>query len=356
MKDKLENSYIERRFDYTGGRQNSPELIIMVGIGGSGKSTVAKSFVNKDRGQTIRLNRDDIRKMLYDQVPWSSRLEDLTRATQRESARIALQMGKNVVIDDTNCNRNVRAKWEEFAQQCKVKLKMVTMNTSLAECILRDSKRTGKESIGRAVIERQYKEFNSVSVRPHDEPRTTLSRPYLKRMELLQGSFPQHLPGRPIVIVDVDGTVANNTKNRSPYDESRVIEDDVHETIAIWVRNLYQSYNICIVSGRHDTCGDETWDWFEIKNIPFDGMLMRYAADNRSDTIIKKEILDELRSVVGENIAFALDDRPRIIRMWKENGITAFPVRGWVIHTKGCAYTNEKKYGVCPDCGAIEDF
>lgn len=356
MTDKLENSYVERRFDYTGGRKDASELIIMVGIGGSGKSTVSKSFVNKDRGQTVRLNRDDFRKMLYDQVPWSSKLEDLTRSVQREAARIALQMGKNVVIDDTNCNRNVRAKWEEFAQQCKVKFRIVTMNTTLAECITRDSKRLGKEKLGQEIIERQHKDLNSVSVRPHDEPRITLSRPYLKRMELLQGSLPLHLPGRPIVIVDVDGTVANNVKNRSPYDESRVIEDEPHETIATWVRNLYSSYNICIVSGRHDTCGDETWDWFEMNDIPFDGMFMRYAADNRSDTIIKKEILDELRSVVGENIAFALDDRPRIIRMWRENGILALPVRGWVIHTNGCPYTNEKKYGTCPKCGAIEDF
>lgn len=349
------NSFTEQRLDYSNGRKGAAELIMMVGIGGSGKSTTAKSFVDKDRGLTVRLNRDDLRKMLYSNVQWSSKLENLTREIERESARTALHMGKNVVIDDTNCNRGTRAKWIEFAQQCKVRFRIVTMNTSLKDCVERDALRTGKEHLGEEIIRGQHRDLNVVKVEPLCPP-TKPSRPYLKRMDLLKGIFPARLLGRQWVIVDVDGTVADHTNNRSPFDESKVIGDNVQEVIAGWVRELSKHYNICIVSGRHDSCGDDTWDWLELYGIPFDCILMRYSADYRSDTIVKKEILDEIRAAVGDGIAFALDDRPRVIRMWKENGITAYPVRGWVIHSEGCSYINQAKYSVCPDCGALEDF
>ena len=45
-------------------------LTVMVGPAGSGKSTVAKQVVKKDRGNTARLNRDTLRSMMYPEFPW----------------------------------------------------------------------------------------------------------------------------------------------------------------------------------------------------------------------------------------------------------------------------------------------
>ena len=59
-----DKNFTEQRFDYSGGRENAPELIVMVGVSGSGKSVHARSLVSQGRGLVIRLNRDSLRSML----------------------------------------------------------------------------------------------------------------------------------------------------------------------------------------------------------------------------------------------------------------------------------------------------
>jgi len=375
MAKEVDKDFTEQRFDYTGGRAGAPMLTVMVGISGSGKSVVAKSWVNWGRGQVVRFNRDSIRAMLFDKVPWNSGNENIVRNWQMEGARMALQMGKDAIIDDTNCVRNTRQKWEEFAKQARVRLRIVTMTTPIEVCIERDAKREvkcpicgevvlTKEKVGEGVIRKQHKDLNEVKVMVRDETPLKLTRPYMERTELLKnGGFTSRLPGCPWVLVDVDGTTASfidlktGAQLRGPFEEQKVLLDDVYEVVAEWIRALYPYYNICIMSGRHDFCGDDTCDWYDGHGIPFDHILMRYSGDNRSDHIVKKEILDELCAVIGkENVAFVLDDRPKVVRMWKENGLTVYPVRGGTAHTEGCNYAAQKGYRTCPDCGALEDF
>lgn len=389
--------FTETRFDYSSGRKGAPELTITVGVSGCGKSTWAKKEVLASRGHTVRFNRDEIRKMLFPGLTHDRQNENLTRDFQKEGARQALQRGHDVIIDDTNCIRQTRQKWEEFAKEQRVKLRIVTFTTDLQECIKRDKaraeecpacKRTLGDSVGEGVIRKQKKDLSEVKVAPTDTKVLKITRPYLERTELLKnGGWNVRLPNAPWVLVDVDGTVATFTnlktgeQLRGPFDEHRVDVDLVMEVVAEWVRALYPYYNICIVSGRHDFCGDMTCDWLEMNGIPFDHILMRYSGDNRSDAPVKEEILKELQAVVGKDhgayvrweefsegdatpiftvpaqgIAFVIDDRPRVVRMWQSMGIPVFPVRGWVDHTPGCAYEKSKGYRQCPDCSALEDF
>jgi ABC-type glutathione transport system ATPase component len=39
------SDFTEQRFDYSLGRADAPELIVMVGVSGSGKSVIAKSWI-----------------------------------------------------------------------------------------------------------------------------------------------------------------------------------------------------------------------------------------------------------------------------------------------------------------------
>jgi predicted kinase len=394
----MSQDFTETRFDYSAGRKDAPELTITVGVSGCGKSTWAKHQVNRSGGKIVRLNRDDIRKQLFVDVPWSGSNENLVRNWQMEGARAALQSGRDVIIDDTNCVRNTRQKWEEFATQQRVRFRIVQFTTDLKTCIERDKGRgetcpnCGAPKgvmVGEGIIRKQHKDLNEVKVAPKEKKEVKLTRPYFERTELLKnGGWKVRLPDAPWVLVDVDGTLATFTdlktgkQLRGPFEEHKVDVDHVMEVVAEWVRALYPFYNICIVSGRHDHCGDMTCDWLEMNGIPFDHILMRYSGDNRSDAPVKEEILKELQAVVGadhgaytrweefsesdevpifalpkQGIAFVIDDRPRVVRMWQSMGIPVFPVRGWVHHTPGCAYENaETGYRTCPDCGALEDF
>jgi predicted kinase len=394
----MNHEFTEQRFDYSAGRKNAPELTITVGVSGCGKSTWAKNEVYRSKAKIVRLNRDDIRAMLLCGVEYSNSNENIVRNWQMEGARQALQAGRDVIIDDTNCVRNTRQKWEEFAKQVAVRFRIVTFKVDLKDCIARDKARgeqcgtcgTFKGAmVGEGIIRKQNKDLTTMHLDTKPKKEYKLTRPYFERTELLKnGGWTVRLPNAPWVLVDVDGTVATFTdlktgeQLRGPFEEYRVDVDQVMEVVAEWVRALYPHYNICIVSGRHDFCGDMTCDWLEMHGIPFDHILMRYSADNRSDAPVKEEILRELQAVVGadhgaytrweefsttddkpiftvpaQGIAFVIDDRPRVVRMWQSMGIPVFPVRGWVNHTPGCGYENaETGYRTCPDCGALEDF
>ena len=52
---------------------------------------------------------------------------------------------------------------------------------------------------------------------------------------------------------------------------------------------------------------------------------MRAGQDRREDSIIKKEILDKMPKA---KIELVLDDRPRVIRMWRDNGLEVYAARG----------------------------
>lgn len=65
--------------------------------------------------------------------------------------------------------------------------------------------------------------------------------------------------------------------------------------------------------------------WFLFSIAGWAATLAPPKADRRDDTVVKKEILDLLPK---ERIAFVIDDRPRVVRMWKENGLRVIPVAG----------------------------
>lgn len=396
----VSGDFTENRFDYSAGREGAGELVIMVGIPGSGKSTLVSSWVNWGKGAHVRLNRDDMRRMIYRDVPWSAHHDDLIRPLEMEMARISLKKGLTVYIDDTNTAPRTRNDWELLAQNTYNKLRIVTMTTPLAVCVERDLARQGNckkcgtpitcmntqqrtgscekcgqpveadaKCVGPMVVKDHHKKLTKL-VLPTDHMPEKQTRAVFDRTALNTGGWTTRLPGAKWVLVDMDGTTASHTRQdgtqiRYAYDEKSVLLDEPRQPIIDWVREIYQSFNVCIVSGRHDFCGDDTCDWADTYGLLFDHVLMRRTKDNRPDYIVKREILDELVAVVGaENIAFVLDDRPQVVRMWRAEGldphpygrITVYPVRGSDLHRADCSYKTAEGYRTCPECGALEDF
>jgi predicted kinase len=368
------NEFTEQRFDYSQGRANAPELTVCVGMSGCGKSTWATTQVNHGRGTVVRFNKDDMRNMIYRDVPHGSQNAMMLIDMERDLARGALQRGLDVIIDDTNCIRRTRQGWEEFAAQMHIKLRILTWNTDFKTCVERDKARgeicgecgkTKGAMVGEGVIEKQRKDLGKGMGTEKKPKEYKLTRPYFERTEYLKnGGFTVRLPNAKWVLVDMDGTLCNHIGVRGPFEEQKVLEDKPWEAVCEMVRALYPTHNVCVVSGRHDFCGDDSCDWLEMHAVPFDHILMRYSGDNRSDAVVKQEILNELADVIGkENIAFVIDDRPRVCEMWKSNGIAVRQVfAGEVLenptlqHADGCAYEKQKGYRRCPDCAALEYF
>lgn len=133
------------------------------------------------------------------------------------------------------------------------------------------------------------------------------------------------------VIFDIDGTISD-CSNRRHFIETNPKDwknfhynapyDTPHENIVELMRMIRNNKGIHIIlcTGRYNTMRTETKDWLKKYDIPYDFLLMRPENDSRDDTIIKKEMLDVIHSHNFE-ILFCVDDRKRVVDMWRANGI-----------------------------------
>jgi len=80
-----------------------------------------------------------------------------------------------------------------------------------------------------------------------------------------------------------------------------------------------------IFSGRDDSCIEETKEWLNKHDINNFKLVMRNTGDKRSDEIVKKEMYEK-HIKDKYNVLAVFDDRPRVIRMWKEQKLMVFDV------------------------------
>jgi hypothetical protein len=132
-------------------------------------------------------------------------------------------------------------------------------------------------------------------------------------------------------IVDIDGTLALRG-DRSPYDWAKVGMDPPNKPVITVARALAARSSLIYMSGRMEQCREQTRQWlhtFVCKDplcMCAAPLLMRKDGDNRPDQIIKRELYE--RHVQGiYEVEGVLDDRDRVVRMWREDlGLTCLQV------------------------------
>lgn len=128
------------------------KLILTRGIPASGKSTWAKAWVQEDPENRVRINRDDLRKMLFGatelKLGWAQEVQ-VTEA-ERAIAKTALSKGKDVVVDATNLRNKFVRPWFTLGYPVEFK----DFEIDLADAI-RNNEARGR-TIPHEVIERFY--------------------------------------------------------------------------------------------------------------------------------------------------------------------------------------------------------
>lgn len=266
---------------------------MMSGLPGSGKSTIAKKMVEEEGFK--RINKDDLRAMI-DASKWS-KLNEKNIIEARDLLVInCLDGGYNVVVDDTNLDSSHRDALIEIAGNCDAEFEEIFVDTPVMVCIERDAKR-GEKAVGAEVIMRMYNQ-------------------YIFKKALYNPDLPQ------CFIIDIDGTLAK-MNGRSPYDYTRVKEDSLNEDVAniLDCIRLNKDYKIFIFSGRQASCKEDTIDWLDFHNIPYDGLFMRAADDKRKDSEVKKELY-EANIEDKYNVVAVFDDRNQVVDLWRSLGLT----------------------------------
>jgi len=279
------------------------KLIMMKGLPASGKSTSVKQML-QDNGNWVRVNKDLLREMLHFNK-WTGNNEKLTMKAEKELAKFFLKQNINVMVDDTNLGESHKDIWKNIATETKAVFGILEKGTSVEECIERELER---KKVGTHVIYKMALQYSK------------LEKPELG-----------------FVICDIDGTVANcehrlhyvngETKDWKGFFSEMMNDSPIESTISLIEEYQDKGHKIIFVSARSEDYRKETIEWLasKIPSIKYLTLIMRGSHDKRPDTEVKQQIFD-LYFKDKYDIEVIVDDRPSVIRMWKQNNLNVIDV------------------------------
>lgn len=296
-------------------------ITLTTGLPASGKTTRAIELVELGHGNTLRVNLDDIRKMLGfgngDLLAWTKELEKTATAIQDQAILAAIGQGKNVIVDNTHLHKAGPTRIKRLFDG-EIQFKVLDFTHIDPElCILRDKGR-GSKAVGEDVILKMAKQLGRS---------WRLTEEFMNDIVLSPLYVPE--PGSAgAIVVDIDGTVAKHVA-RSPYDYSRVSTDAPIDAIVRLVRMYWnENYDVLFMSGRPDVGNvrEETEHWLRHCAIPYTELFMRPADMlTQNDADVKQYLFDKyVRSQYRVHVW--LDDRDRVVRRLRKLGIKVLQV------------------------------
>ena len=171
----------------------SGQLIVLIGLPGSGKTEYVKraiataEFVGR---KMYRVNWDELRKFFGHAGAFNHKREEEMKKASIRHVEIAVVCGgyQDVIIDNTNLSDSTRNMWRGVAQRLKLEYVEHEIAVDVRTAVQRDAYRAGDAQVGRAVIERMALFAGKIDFQPGFD-----------------------LGYKNIVLVDVDGTLADNT-------------------------------------------------------------------------------------------------------------------------------------------------
>lgn len=293
------------------------KLIINRGLPGSGKSTQTFRDVVADYENVIRVNRDDIRKMLHKSVWLGSETETNVIRMRDAMIRSGLKSGKTVISDDTNLDPRAVKQLAKIAEFFGADVEVRDFDVPLKTCMERNSLREDSERVPDDAFKRMLKFFKNGKFPDN---------PLGGNIEGVK--FEKYIPDLSLpraVIFDIDGTLADHEGIRSPYDYTKVsLDRPRHAVISAMHNYMLEGYAAIVLSGRDGSCRDDTLKWLETYT-PFNSfydecskseLYMRPVGDRRQDRIIKGEIFDKhIRNRFNTEAVF--DDRDSVVSLWR---------------------------------------
>lgn len=289
------------------------KIIIFCGISNSGKSTQAANIVQHNPEKYVRINRDDIKSLIWgldDQSHFSyydrndlNRLEKEVTKYEEALIRKALLDGKTVISDNTNLKLEYIRKFEQF----NVPIELEFFDITLKEAQIRNAARSRKGS--NAILERQYQQYLNIRKVADSYSFTPIDKTIKQDVSLPKA-----------VIFDIDGCLAKMS-NRSAYDWKKVKEDTPIEHVKNLINIFYnQGHVVFVFTGRDGSCRELTREWLIENNINHSFLFSRKEGDGRKDSIIKEELFNE--NVKDKfYVDLVVDDRMDVKRMWLSLGL-----------------------------------
>lgn len=297
-------------------------IVIQRGLPASGKTTSARRWLAEKPDRRARVNRDDIRAMLFAEPTYQFDQEQHVTDVERELARRMLRAGWDVIVDDTNLRPKYVREWLRFARANGVDEFVVNhFYIDPDDAVARDAARD--RTVGEDVIRNMARKFLKRDPNAAGGYEFLLPAPVGEEQD---GPAPDLYVADPrlphAVIVDVDGTVAIKHSTRDIHDMSKVHLDLRNEPVIAAVQAANRDgMQIVFCSGRDETARLDTVQWLaDHVEVPFE-LWMRPAGDKRKDAIVKRELFDaNIRDRYA--VQYVIDDRDQVVEMWRGLGLT----------------------------------
>lgn len=141
-----------------------------------------------------------------------------------------------------------------------------------------------------------------------------------------------------LYVFDLDGTLADinhrlNLIKKDKPDWPSFHLSCVSDTPKTWVIDLLnmcrKQGDILILSGRSDEVEPHTRDWLTENSILYDFLVMRKKGDYTPDHVLKSEMMDEFLRDKDYEVQFIVDDRQRVVDMWRSKGFNVLQCEAW---------------------------
>lgn len=138
------------------------------------------------------------------------------------------------------------------------------------------------------------------------------------------------IPKAKAIVVDIDGTLANDHWRRHLYtqpgrDWDAINAMSAQDTPNPWCQALVETfsdrgYHIIFLTARNETARAVTEAWLNANVVTTYQLFMRPAKDFRPDYIIKEGIyFSEIEP--NFDVEFTVEDKQTVVDMWRRNGV-----------------------------------
>ena len=136
------------------------------------------------------------------------------------------------------------------------------------------------------------------------------------------------------IIVDIDGTICDASHRMHLIEGEHkdwdawyagCSDDAPIEPVLQIVHILSHASRIDLVTGRNESSRAVTEAWLSKHAVRYDRLLMRGEHDRRPDDVVKAEIYRQ--HFEPGSVWFVLEDRDRVVRMWRGLGLTCLQVK-----------------------------
>lgn len=225
-----------------------PIIHMLKGLPASGKSTYAKQLIkdNEDNMCWVRLNNDDLSQMLFGSS-FVKKSGELLEVCRKQLLNTLMVKGKNIIIDNTNLTE----------------ARQLELETLIAEHNLREGPYKYKLTI---------KDFTDVSIYDCLKRNKLRENPIPERV--ICDMYNQHVVKQPkvneelqlpsCIVVDIDGTIADCTGIRNPYDTAGADRDlPIKNIISLIKVYITQGHKLIFLTGRDEKHRALTVSWLK---------------------------------------------------------------------------------------------